>query len=67
MVGIFICKLTFKILNQAYKVVQPWTGAISALKHLAPISVFGANSFGDSVPIGEIWKKLEKTKKMRPI
>jgi hypothetical protein len=41
----------------------PWSGAISALKHLAPVKALGVYSFSDSAPIGEIWKKLEKTKK----
>jgi hypothetical protein len=74
----FICKSTFKTLNQAYKVVwqwpgrgptvgRPWSGAISATKPSAPVSAFGADSFSDSAPIGVIWKELEKMKKMSPI
>jgi hypothetical protein len=78
MVKIFICKSTFKTLNQAYKVARQWCGSgaavvrprfgtISALKPSAPVSAFGADSFSDSAPIGVIWKEHEKMKKMSPI
>jgi hypothetical protein len=70
MVAIFLCKLAFKTLNN-------W-GEIPILNLFNfRLRAFGAGysiqrqfiqlSFSNSASIGEIWKELEKTKKMSAI